>query len=364
MVLPFHRSFQDTYRRCARLAWYTYLQDGDGVEPEELNLGLHLGSSGHRGMEVLFLTGGNLDAAIGAAISYWREGQEGRPLFREAAQHPEFFQAEQEALLTAFLIAWKLQFWDQFNNEYGIEKIEREFLSPEGLQTRCDLIGRSRWDQAIYVLDWKFVKDAKDWAQKYTMEPQTWAQQHGVKEGLGEPVAGSIYWAFIKGDRRKNPKSGRTEQLSYLIYGYKKQLSTGQWTFSCEYESAKGWEKFPVWEEETIGADPLSRLVFWLNWLPEEVRAAQFCQSPPLLPNAYLTQEWLQEAATIMEHVEQHRGDMKRFPRSPSNWNCGGCWARKACEKGVPFTGGRRRVPHHPKVVLTENNNSSKVGEP
>lgn len=381
-MIKYSRSEVGTAQRCPRQWYYGYGQVHDashrGWEPKRPYLPTTLGLSVHAGMEALFRKGSDIDHAVRTATGTWCDfvdGSDWTGLPVEGKDNPAFFDSEQRALIEAFLRAWRVQFWDDFNNEFEVVSIEKELGvevehfktsdtgedaitcretgccgvkgTPILFQARCDLVVRQRDTGLIFIPDWKVVKDARDWSTKFQREQQTFSQAFAVEQHLREPVSGCIYWAFIKGDRRE----GR--QLSPLVWAYKRELPyTGKFEYSPEYQRSKGWERFAVWEEEAFGPTPSERVKYWVNWLPDEVRSAQFCQSPPVLVRDELVQEWVHESSSLM--VELH-GKLSSglgataFRAHRSDWNCRGCFAREVCEgrKTMEEMGFKPRKDHH-----------------
>lgn len=352
--LLFSRSEIEALQRCEREAFYRYYfpngTPAGGWVPKEPPLALTLGSCGHKGMQVLFELGSNVDQAVQAAQEEWdRLCGNGLPI--EGAPNPALFVQEQKALLEAFLRAWRIQFWDSFNNQYEVLSIERENSAPTPfgsiLQLRCDLVLRERETGLIWIPDWKFVKDGKNWGTKWGMESQTWSQTWGTEQVLGERVAGAIYWGFIKGDRR----DGR--QLSSLLYPYRREIRPGVFEYSPSYQRSKGWERIPVWENPDFGP-PGERIKYWVNWLPEEERASQFVVSPPIMRDPLRQEEWIKTAHQLVQRAhERVRSGPSAFHASRSSWNCQKCVYRKPCYDEVEWEeaqgGMLPRIDHHAK---------------
>lgn len=394
-TIKFSRSAQESFRRCRREYFYKYEKNGTGFEPSIPSLPLIIGTTIHLGMEWLFKV--NVEEAIKHAWAEWEKLIEGRPQFPEGKPFASYgdFLDEQKMLIAGLIYAWRIQFYEQFIREYEVISVEREIetkvgevpilvcfdgggtfvADPEGsgnfctcgwareahskkmkpviLQSRCDMVVRSNLDGAIYIPDWKCVKDARDWHRKFQMESQTWAQMHAVGAHLGELVGGAIYWALIKGGRTKD---GR--QSSNLIYGYRKLLASGTYEYDPDYKSAKGWEKFEVWRVADFGPDPLTRLKYWLNWLPYEVRAANFCQSPPVGLNEELANDWLETSSRNMIDIKRavgdtHKPDMQFFYRNNSYYTCSKCPYKDPCLEGanmdelIQIGQYRPRIDHH-----------------
>lgn len=379
--LKFSRSEQEEFRKCRRSAYFKYYHKGTGFEPSVPSLPLILGTSVHMGMEWLFKV--NVEEAIKHAWAEWERLIEGRPQFPEGKPFAAYgdFLDEQKMLIAGLIYSWRVQFYESFIKEYEVISVEREIETEIGkgevipsemktlcnccstpyhverpsviLQSRCDMVVRSNLDGAIYIPDWKCVKDARDWHRKFQMESQTWAQMHAVGAHLGEPVGGAIYWALIKGGRTKD---GR--QSSNLIYGYRKLLASGAYEYDPDYKSAKGWEKFEVWKVAEFGGDALTRLKYWLNWLPYEIRAANFCQSPPVGLNEELASDWLETSARNLVDIKRalgdtHKPDMSFFYRNNSYYTCSKCPYKDPCLEGadmdelIQMGQYRPRVDHH-----------------
>lgn len=350
LSVKFSRSQINSFQTCPRKYWYEYVQGlgtNRGLEPKAPNLPLTMGLAVHKGMEVLFKLGGNLDSAIDAGLGEWKKATAGKQFPFSATgtlDHDSFLQ-EQEALITAFLWAWRVQFWDEFNNQYEVVQIEQELETeirvdpiqdgwnehwPDKavkfiLQSRCDLVVRRREDGAVIIPDWKCVTDARDWQTRFALDAQTWAQSLAVSSALDEPIVSCLYFAFIKGGRKNG------EYSSPLIYGYKQQLDSGHYQYSHSYKKGQGWSKFAVWNHAEFGKTVKDRIRFWVNWLPEEVRAAQFCQTEEILPDPQLQSDWLRDAINVVRHTRDNAENIAAFPRHPNYFNCRKCWVRDVC---------------------------------
>lgn len=348
--LPFSRSEVSTARRCERQWFYGYALENDtptpGFSPVEPEDYLLLGLCIHKGMEGLFKKGSDLLGAIALAYAEFDKLTKDA-LPREGQSAPLYYTAEQKALIAAFLWAWRIQFWDTFNNRFEILQIEQELKTSTGrgtlLESRCDLVVRERSTGLVYIPDWKVVKDARRWQSKFESDPQTWAQMYAVENALGEEVAGCIYWAFLKGDRRDG------KQSSYLIYGYKKEIAPGVFEYDCVYRAAKGWMKFPIWEEEAFGSTPLDRIRYWVNWLPEETRSQQFQVSPEVMRDERLIEEWVETSSKKMLDLRGRDVRVDLFDPSRSDWNCSSCFAKDVCYGKIEVHEAkwRPREDHH-----------------
>lgn len=348
MTLPYSRSESETYKRCEREWLFRYgMPNGTptpGFEPLEPSLPPTLGLSIHKGMEVLFRLGSDLDSAIKAALEEWDKLT--NPLLPKESRGVLWFNDEQRALIEAFLRAWRVSQWDSFNNQYEVLKIEGELRAPTPrgpiLQSRCDLIVKERHTGHIYIPDWKVVKDGRDWSSKWAREAQTFSQIYAVERALGEEVSGCIYWGFLKGDRRDH------RQLSRLIYGYRCEVREGVFIYDTESTTKKGWAKFPVWLAEELGSSPSERLKYWINWLPEDVVSSQFVVSPPVLKDSLLVDEWIDFSSKDV--IESHKRDPRlgQFRPSRSDWNCKKCSFERVCFEGrEPEEGFSPRKDHH-----------------
>lgn len=332
MQIRYSRSEHSAYAKCPRSWYYSYGMDNatavPGYEPKEPYLPTTLGLSIHRGMEALFKSGSNVDNAVSCAHSEWDKLTQIVP--REGSGNPIYFNAEQKALIEAFIRAFRVSFWDEFNNQFEILQIENELgtqITDNILfQARCDLVVRERSSGLIFIPDWKVVKDARNWDSKFFYEPQTWSQTFAVESALKEEIGGCIYWAFIKGDRRND------QQCSKLIYGYRQEIRPN--IFLYETERTKGYTKFPVWEAEDLGPSPSDRIKYWINWLPEEVRSAAFMQSPPITRDAERIKEWALFSSSEMESARDMLKGVPAemsYPARRSDWNCRGCFAKDLC---------------------------------
>jgi hypothetical protein len=327
-----------------------------GWEPAAPILPITVGLCVHKGLEILFKSNGAITSAVMEALEEWARLTADRPMPPEAFEDPISFNSEQMALIEALLRAWHLACWDQFNADYEIIAVERELSTPLGpamgwsgtereiewnpviLQSRCDLVVRSRADGGIYIPDWKVVKDVRGWNEKWDMEQQTIAQIIAVENFLGEEVAGCLYIGFIKGGRYKG------WQGSPLLRGWKHESGT-RW--DCYEQRSKPWTKIRIYDEPAFGATVSDRIIYWLNWIPAELLSAQFLTSPPVFRNAKLIEEWKRGILELAPKLDASRE--AEFPAYRSSWACTTCWAKRVCygEDEISTSGWIPHQDHH-----------------
>ncbi len=322
--------------RCQRKAYYLYLYKGKGVDSPSGKLDLNIGLVTHKGQEVLLRTG-DPDAALEAVV------QEGGRLLKGDTHH--------QMLTQALLMGWVRVSWEDFKERFEVLAIEEELPPIQiatgiGLPIRADAVVRERSTGLIYIINWKTMRDKKDFTSKWKEEVQAWTEALGWEQATGQRVDGVLFCGFYKGPFKDGG------HWSALTHGYKRALKGGEVVYSPKW--ASGWTRFPTWEEEGVGG-----LLGWVSWFPKALLEEMFPVSPPVLKNNEIVIDWLEQWVrweTDSQHILEtgsERDKELRFQQEFSHFNCKWCPFKRVCFKEASvedlIAEGRLevRVDHH-----------------
>jgi hypothetical protein len=107
-----------------------------------------------------------------------------------------------------------------------------------------------------------------------------------------------------------------------------------------------------VWDSHSLNPEPIK---YWVNWIPEETRAAQFVVSPPILQDSFLVEEWVNNSEALIleahERLARPNFSLDLFDPKRNDWNCKGCSFKRPCfgeeEWETSEVGLKPRVDHH-----------------
>lgn len=275
------RSSYETFSACERRGYNQYIRSGKGFSPALTPVNYAIGLLLHKGMEVLFLTKGDLNEAL--------VGMQG--LYEEEFSH---LTLEDFYIARGSLLGWYRLKWVPFNEEFEVLLIEKEIeclLSPKVvLQARADLVVRARSDGRNWVFNWKTTSSLKDWNKKWRRDVQAWTEALAVEDFLGQRVEGCIFEGFYKGSKYAGMST------SPLVYGFFKE-EKGKKLFRPDRE--KGWVKFPTWNGLFIPSQEE-----WILSLPLEVLEEQFIRSEFILKNDDVVRRWIRQVVREEEDRE------------------------------------------------------------
>jgi hypothetical protein len=325
----------DSYRTCPYKRYLNYHHLKTGIVPTSKSIPLTTGSEVHTGITYILnvyrngaaILDSTVDMAVEKALSNYSR------LWDKVELDDIFTYYEQRALIEALIRTWVLVELPNIFEFFTVLDVEREIPFP--LDENGDIILGSRADAilqhkqtkdiVVYSLktmkrwDTRALRSYKKGSQVVTeTEAVRWllAQQesaignvlnsitnndiHGVlyavpkmreifdyllhRVGQSNPKNIGVKFCFlIKGNREdKNLQSDWDYQTSPLITGYKKFTPSGieyahtNKTVKPENKSGfgklgKGWEKFNVWEEESLGM-PDERVKNWINLLNNQYK--------------------------------------------------------------------------------------------
>lgn len=309
------RSSYECFSACPRKGYNRYLLDGHGyteiITPPALAIGLLL----HKGMEVLFLSLGDVNEAISA-------------LMKEAEKYPHLT-SEDVFIARGLLLGWFRVKWIPFNEEFIVLMNEKEvevLLSPlVTLQARADLVVKRREDGRNWVFNWKTSSSKASWNEKWRRDVQAWTEALAIEDALGERVEGCIFEGFYKGTKYAGMST------SPLVYGFTRGEGKER-EFRPDRQS--GWTKFPTWTGGFIDSQEE-----WILSLPLDVLEEQFIRSEPIMKNDDVVRDWISQVVREEEdrlHVLQSdltEEEKKVFFIQRFGEQCKWCCFAPACDK-------------------------------
>lgn len=388
---------------CDRKRWTLYHggSQGKGVDGRLRPDDLELGAAVHKGMERMFDKG----LAVGVASSEARlefESKRGRlliaedPWLEEAV--PEVYEEllqEQAYLAGALVAAFGARHRDRILAEYEVVSLEEEINwvvgeTNEGkylvMMSRPDGVVRGRRDGRLYVVSHKTTKKFHaDTIEKLSIDPQAITEGLAVQSRYGEVVGGTVYFYFIKGDRKRD-ENGYKRYENSLVRPWVMMSQVGgrpspqmfamvgKWA-GVEGEKGgslgKGWERGNVWEfvdfNEWLGwlDKGLVQAGLGRDWLGEAVaeplvevwneeRAEEF-----VARTGYLEQDWqenLEALETFVDNASLKELKLTQlFPKVESqchnfNKRCqffDVCWGGQTLEQGLASGRWVVRTPNH-----------------
>lgn len=273
--------------QCLRKRYLQYNYLGTGLVSTARNEDLLIGAAVHEGVDLL-MQGGNLDQALTVAMDCYDEG---RPW-------GDWLLPEQKVILTndgkhlvmALIYAFERCYLPQYREQYEVLEIEEEINWEVGTMSdlhlvcmsRPDAILRDKQTRRLWHVSHKTTKRFDDLIlQKLDVDIQRFAEGYAIQAKYMEPIEGTLYNYFIKGDRRKDESTNLDRYTTGLIRPYIQRIGTGgsitpemlsyQWEWNRLDQSSgqvskkrlgKGWEKCDIYREMDFKT--------YLGWLAEK----------------------------------------------------------------------------------------------
>jgi CRISPR/Cas system-associated exonuclease Cas4 (RecB family) len=318
-VKEISRSAIETFISCRRKGYYNYLYRGgfEGPKAPELVIGLLV----HKGLEILFRSGGDIHSAIASLRDEF-------PLLMKGTTITADWK-ESASLAEALVVGWYRAKWTQFNIDYEVLSIEEEVravLAPNiTLAARADLVVKERASGHVFVINWKTAGDKKDFNLKWDDEVQAWTEALAMQDHLGMEVAGCIFMGLYKGGiSTAAAHKGRSN--SPLL----RSFAHTDGTVSLDTKSGEGWRRI----------DHSGELLAWVSTLPSEVVEAQFMSSPPIFKNDEVVREWLDQIIRMVSDIQRvlepdvpEKDRLSFFTQAFGYFRCGRCPYRPVCKK-------------------------------
>jgi hypothetical protein len=264
------------------LRYLNYHLGGTGITRPTPKQALAVGQVLHVGIETLFRSGNDINAALIVA------GVEFANLISNESLLLHY-QAEQWTLVSGLLRGFSRVRMPQLLDEYDVLELETEHeveLVPGViLMLRFDAVLVRKCDGVIVLLDYKTLSYlSDDWSKQHEISLQTllytWAAAklfNADQSSVAIQYEGLLKGLYKKDTAKSSKWCGEKVQMSPLCYAYY-MPSSGLW--SPDYTSAKGWEKVAVWQHY-----PGEKQEEWINLLEETGRLNDmFPVIPPVMP--------------------------------------------------------------------------------
>lgn len=271
------RSAAVALEKCPQLEFFQYRwgPEGRGVAPSRTFDHFELGSAVHEGLQALME--GAADPETRAA-SYFL-AQHGRLQMANHVDlhtiHPEMYQTmflEQQWLAMGLVWAFERRIWPGFREQYEVVSLEEEINWLVGtvgdwhyvMMTRVDGVVRSRGTGQYFVLSHKTAKKFySNTAQGLELDVQHQTEGMAVRAKYGVEPAGTIYFYFIKGERKAD-EFGYKRHESVLVRPFMMDstaggahdprhfAAVGKWYKTLDRPGGQlgpGWSRCDLWEE-------------------------------------------------------------------------------------------------------------------
>lgn len=315
------RSGYETYTACERKYYYSQLWGRGGLDkpiPEEYFV---IGIALHAGMEhisrsiwaaerlaplgptdIRNVVFAEVSGALRSINASWQQ-EMARAYALAMEPEPDerqlFLLDEYLHLARGMFLGWirtqALSFFSAWEPLIVEEEIPLELSSGLVLDTRSDLIARSRETGNLFVFNWKTFGTRSGLFESYNRSIQMWTEALAVQRHLKEPVAGTIIVGFAKGTKKERHYS------SPFLWGYNRED-----LWSATYQRARGWSKIPMWKQGYELPNGDWGQPAWIDWLPVELLDKQYEILPPIPINEGAVETWLPQVIqreTDLEHM-------------------------------------------------------------
>jgi len=328
----------------------------------------------------------DVESAVSVACGDYQGEVEQRGIAVEADSDAEGVIDEQRAHIEAMIRAWarvRLPRWLEQYEVIDVEREDRIALSDDvTLAVRADAVVRRKSDSRMFVVNFKTVANPDErWLRSWEVDMQLMTELLAAEKRHGKVFGGVIIEGIVKGARVKvghdlREVRGEGKEVagyidrSPLLYGFKQDADPPLRQLEYQWESTtrKGWYKFRTWKEDFPGivspeyrystGEPVGRLAYWVNWLPEEVLENLFVTVPPIMRNEGMIKSKVRQIVSMERHIhESVRGNYKlddRFPQHegecywPSRCPCYElCWEAQTSDDPAGSGLFQPRVDHH-----------------
>lgn len=284
------RSGYECYTSCERRYYYGYLYQGTGVATPTPDENLCIGLALHKAMEAFFKDCDE-EACVSQLTDEWNQATADAAKVAVESQDAKLLALlpEWRALAEGMFRGWVRSQSSKFLATFEPIEVEEENQVPlaDGLilQTRSDLVVRSRITGNLYVINWKTTGSKSGFFESYNRNIQMWTEALAVEQKYQEPTS-VLPIGFYKGTKKQGSYS------SPLIWGYEKN---GVW--QAKYPGWNtGFRKVAMWRKEEYEL-PMgtSGLKEWIDWLPIELLEEQYIETPPIQKDEKVVRDWIRQ---------------------------------------------------------------------
>jgi len=321
----FSRSHSEDFKKCPRYYWLRYHEQGTGLQPKRLSLGLSKGTCVHAILQTVLayvrdehkvppsdvlrsFINAHTDAFVQSAKERMFEGVEDNDTPREAQR--------QAALVEGMVRAWvkvRLPFIVANYDVVAVEEEREVCIDPDGqiiLMDRPDAELFHRESHLYAALELKTTSTDKDqYFDSWRFATQTMGHILAMEAKYGERKVGHILMEFMHSGTHKLDKlSGQTIYYSPLVRGYvlpEDPPLRPKDTFSWVHKGQKGWRPLDVWEY-TFGDKPawMTPVEYWVEHAldNEAVQAQLFTRE--IFRSESEMEEWKQKVLSQQRRIQ------------------------------------------------------------
>jgi len=392
----FSRSHSEDFKKCPCYYWLRYHEQGTGLQPKRLSLGLSKGSCVHAIQQTVLtfvrdehripppdslrnFINAHTDAFVQAAKERMFEGVEDNDTEREALR--------QAALIEGMIRAWvkiRLPFIVANYDVVAVEEEREVAVDEEGqiiLMDRPDAELQHKESKLYAALELKTTStDREQYFDSWRYATQTMGHILAMEAKYGEQKVGHILMEFMfSGTHRLDKLSGQTIYYSPLVRGFalpEDPPLRPKETFSSAYKSGKGWRPIDVWEY-SFGDKPewMTPVEYWVEHVLDNETVQQQLFTREIFRSDTEMQEWKEKVLSQQRRIQvgAQSAQDPALKKQVMNWAFPGnkdesCYQNKyfrACEflpicyrqiAGDPLESGlyEKREPHHDQEFLVE----------
>ena len=322
----FSRTHHNIYKECPKKYWLTFHEQGTGIVPVTMALGLSRGILAHSILahtltrvkdtdklpEPSFLT--NL---FNEETTAFREEAVSRGL-EQTDQGMVLEEANRQACLVESLVrSWVKIRLPYLHQRFTIVKVEDDFdltLDPDGeivLMSKADAVIQDRTSKEYSALEFKTTgTDRDEYFEGWRYDVQTLNHLMAIKQEFGK-TGSSVMMEFLYcGYKKRDAMSGSTIYYSPLIRGHVKRgnppIDSDEYAWGSEYARRKGWSPFNVWQED-FEAKPqhMTNAEYWVNHVLDVGTLQESLFTREIYRNEEEMKQWVAGASQQQRRVMQ-----------------------------------------------------------
>lgn len=388
MPWRFSRTHSQTYKTCPKLYYKTYHEQGTGIVPTRLSLGLSRGIMAHSMLRAILqycVTNDKLPpaevvrTAINDELNKFRDeaAERGLDIANQEWQQAEI---ERQCCLTEGAVrAWVKVRLPFILENFKIVQVEEEFEVPLSddiiVMLRLDGVLQRRSDGEYSALEFKTTSVTDDaYFESWRYATQTLLHLLAIQKQFGKPGV-SVMMEFLSlGTKRNDKTSGQDIYYSPLVRGFVKYGAPPlepekEFGWDSELARKKNWMCFNVWTGDNIHEDKpswMSASEYWvehvlpLDVLKDQLYTREIFRNPDeldeMVANTIAQQRRIYQGVQLAGSASPDV--MAQFFPGNMDESCFSNKWRKQCPmlplcykeiEGDPLESGKfqRREPHH-----------------
>ncbi len=388
MPWRFSRTHSQTYKVCPKLYYKTYHEQGTGIVPTKLNLGLSRGILTHNILRGLLSycvehdkqpPAEHIRKTINENVAAFRKEALDRGFDLLNDQYLQLEVDRQACLIEGMIRAWASIRLPFILASFKVVQVEEEFdveLSDDvTLMCRLDGVLQRRSDGEYSALEFKTTGTTDDdYFESWRYATQTMFHLLAIEKQFKKPGLSVMMEFLATGTKRNDKMSGMDIYYSPLVRGFVKYGAPPveperEYGWETELGRKKSWNVINIWEAQfDEKPDWMSNSEYWVEHvLPREVLGDQLYtreifRNPDELAetveNTVAQQRRIYQGIQLLANGNDPKLLAQFFPGHLDE-NCRSNKWRKACPmlplcykeiEGDPLESGKyqRREPHHP----------------